>query len=281
LAAFVAVALVALGGYGGSLLFAPREVEGHRNGQQPVVVQNCRVHRTKIALGVLGVGGDYRTAAPCRSVALRNNDIHDCTQGIVVVGAARRLQIVGNRIQSTSLCAMQLENLLPGAGKILIANNTAVDANPAFRLWDDSVKGEEIELVNNLILGTTDKPDVVFLDSGGDQFNVRGPGNGRALLEHWRFRNNWRELRQPMGDDLMSKSWTSPGPDDRREDQLEVISRDPSSPDFLRPPKNSPLATQGAGTDDTTMPVYIGAVPPADVEAWDWDQTWKDGSQHE
>ncbi|HYT91428.1 MAG TPA: hypothetical protein VEL76_22130 [Gemmataceae bacterium] len=56
-------------------------------------------------------------------------------------------------------------------------------------------------------------------------------------------------------------------------DKIDVLSRNPEEPaKFLRPAKNSPLASKGAGGD---LPSYVGAVPPEGVEAWDWDRTWK------
>ena len=50
------------------------------------------------------------------------------------------------------------------------------------------------------------------------------------------------------------------------------VARDPADDkNFLRPAKNSPLATAGAGGD---LPTYVGAVPPEGVERWDWTKTW-------
>ena len=58
---------------------------------------------------------------------------------------------------------------------------------------------------------------------------------------------------------------------------IEVISRTKGDPDFLRPPKHSPLAEAGAGLSDKALPLpsYVGAVPPVGVEEWDWSKTWK------
>jgi hypothetical protein len=54
-----------------------------------------------------------------------------------------------------------------------------------------------------------------------------------------------------------------------------VLSYKPYDPDFLRPPKDSPLATGGAGVTDSALPAYVGAVPPEGVEPWNWEKTWK------
>jgi hypothetical protein len=53
-----------------------------------------------------------------------------------------------------------------------------------------------------------------------------------------------------------------------------VLSYKPDDPDFLRPPKDSPLATGGSGVSDISLPSYVGAVPPDGVEPWNWDKTW-------
>jgi hypothetical protein len=53
---------------------------------------------------------------------------------------------------------------------------------------------------------------------------------------------------------------------------MPFASRAPARPDFLRPTKDSSLMIGGVGGD---LPSYAGAVPPAGVEAWDWDKTWK------
>jgi hypothetical protein len=54
---------------------------------------------------------------------------------------------------------------------------------------------------------------------------------------------------------------------------IQVLSRTPSDPNFLRPAKDSPLAT--GAVNDGSLPAYVGAVPPEGVEPWDWDKTWR------
>ena len=172
------------------------------------------------------------------------------------------------------MSALQLENLAQDADGILIANNTAFMCASAFRLWDDSVKGKNIQVCNNLILGAA-SPDMIFLDSGGDPLKPRGPGDGRLLHQAWKLSHNWREVKTPKGKGLLEESWIPPGPDDVRQDAIEVLSRDPLHADFLRPASTSPLARQGAGTKDPSLPAYVGALPPQGAQPWDWDKTWK------
>jgi hypothetical protein len=87
-----------------------------------------------------------------------------------------------------------------------------------------------------------------------------------------------------------------------------VLSQKLGDPNFLRPPKGSPLAWSGAGghtlpaariasavgqagsltnpwmagwavpqamsQPDPSLPAYVGAVPPEGVAPWDWEKTW-------
>jgi hypothetical protein len=73
----------------------------------------------------------------------------------------------------------------------------------------------------------------------------------------------------------MGRAWIPPGPKDVRQDKVEGIDRDPKSPGFLRPEPQSPLASQGGGTDALPLPRYVGALSPAGTEPWDWDRTWR------
>jgi len=53
------------------------------------------------------------------------------------------------------------------------------------------------------------------------------------------------------------------------------MSRNPAEADFLRPDAKSPLASEGAGRTDPSLPSYVGAVPPPGTEPWDWTRTWQ------
>src|SRR5262249_55067847 len=157
---------------------------------------------------------------------------------------------------------------------VLVANNTFLHCHFAMRLWDDAVKGKNIQVCNNLILGDR-QPDLVFFDSGGDPKTVRGPGDGELVLKTWRVDHNWRELKPPRPEDNYFKYWIPKGLLDQRKDQIAVLSRSPTDANFLRPAKGSPLATEGAGKTDPSLPSYIGAVPPEGALPWDWNRTWQ------
>jgi len=60
-------------------------------------------------------------------------------------------------------------------------------------------------------------------------------------------------------------------PGDQKLEKIDLISRDRSHVDFMRPTAESNLGKQGAGKDDPSLPTYIGAVPPKGVSPWDWN----------
>ena len=248
----------------------------HQEADAPLIVQDCTFRGGKLAVVVAGVLTDHRIPQPCSRLVLRNNRFRQCgINGIKVIGHVEALQIVGNRFQGgVEMGAIQLEHLADKARNILIANNTFLDCLHAFRLWDSAVKGQDIEFRNNLLLGGN-KLDMLFLDSGGMLTEVRGPGDGSLIVKHWQMDHNWRETQPPSGDDLISRSWVPPAAKDVSMQTIPVLSRQGDHPDFLRPAKDSPLATGGAGKEDPSLPVYVGAVPPQGVPAWAWDKTWR------
>jgi hypothetical protein len=89
----------------------------------------------------------------------------------------------------------------------------------------------------------------------------------------WRFSHNWREI-DPKKVAIRLPGWLPRCPDDHLVTPIKILSRKPGDPDFLRPPKDSPLAKGGAGVNDISLPAYVGAVPPEGVQPWDWQKTW-------
>jgi hypothetical protein len=126
----------------------------------------------------------------------------------------------------------------------------------------------------------------------------------------WRFSHNWREVdAEKAARPHPFASWIPARPGDRLQFPIAVLSRKPSDANFLRPPRNSPLGSAGAGARgpalaapafavgtavggpsaplaawtaagsahyEPALPPYVGAVPPEGVEPWDWDRTWKE-----
>jgi hypothetical protein len=124
--------------------------------------------------------------------------------------------------------------------------------------------------------------DLPFHDRKIGPGSTDKPGDLNSLLEstEWHFSHNWRELPPPDSDSPLRAFWIRAGPDDHLQVPIEVLSRKPGDPNFLRPAKDSPLASGGAGgrkaaASDPPLPAYVGAVPPEGVEPWDWDKTWR------
>ena len=244
------------------------------------VVENCFVQGGNVALRVSGFS-DYTVPNPCGNLALRNNIILESVLGILLTGSVKQTHVTGNRIALTGIAGIQLENLLAGTKDILIANNTVLKGSAGLRLWDNAAKkswGENIHISNNLIVSDNPGRDMLFLDSGGDPQKLRGPGDGILLLKAWQLHKNWRQTQKPKETDFLAKGWIPIGPTDEqiaaddKQDRIELLSRDPQQTDFLRPAKDSPLGSGGAGGD---LPSYVGAIPPEGVPAWNWEKTWQ------
>jgi hypothetical protein len=239
----------------------------------PAVVRNCAVRAgSLVGIRVSGVLS-YHVAHPCKRVVLRDNQVEGCRVGVHLVGALQKVQVVGNRVWNAAQVGLQLDNLLGGAQGILVANNTLLGCDQGLRLWDKEVRGKDVHVCNNLILGSR-VVDMAFTDSGGNPVQEAGPGNGKAVRGRWRVEHNWREGPQPPEGAPLRKAWIPADPGDVLQGQIEVTSRTAGQAGFLRPRRGSPLGTRGAGKTDPALPPYVGALPPEGVEAWDWQRTW-------
>jgi serine/threonine protein kinase len=239
----------------------------------PVVIQNCTIHKVNVGIIVDGITPDYRTSGPCNRVIVRDNLIVDCFGGLRATGLLTQVQLTGNRLVRMQLYGIQLEQLHADAADILVANNTMFACGKPLRLWDSAVKGR-VQIRNNLLLDCSGTY-FMFVDSGGEPDRPKGPGDGTALHKAWTISHNWTEVADPLPkSDVWLKSLVPPGADEILLPKIEVLSRDPQSLDFLRPAKDSPLAREGAGKSDSSLPIYIGAMPPPGTAAWDWSRTW-------
>ena len=243
-----------------------------------VLVRDCRFVRTWLGIVLIGInvnGEKYGNPAPVHAIAVRDNLFLDCISGVEMKGSLRKVQVVGNRFHACSRCAWQIEQLLEQSGDILVANNTALECGPFLRVWDEKVRSRGVRICNNLSLGAA-YPDAVVWNSGGNPLKSVRHGDGTTYSTQWLFSHNWREVEaagKPKADKSDGRS--PPGTLDIHKDKIEGVNRAPRTADFLRPDKDSPLATKGAGQDDPTLPSYVGAVPPTGVAPWDWDRTWR------
>src|SRR5262249_36430434 len=194
-------------------------------------------------------------------------------KGILLMGSITDAQVTGNLVWGCSVAGIQIEDPASGSGRTLIANNTIFDSGPAFRVWDNAPFEKpspgQVEVRNNLLFGTEKGSTMAFVLDPRDGGATR-PGDVKSLNESWRFDHNWRDVSGSQS------GFTIPlAPGDRAFKDVALLSRLPHRPDFMRPPADSPLAAGGAGREDVSLPVYVGAVPPQGVEPWDWDNTWK------
>jgi hypothetical protein len=250
----------------------------------PIVIQNCSMRRGQ--RGILVRARDFNlrnNPLPVRRVVIRENIVAECVEGVSMEGALQEVQAVGNCLIDCRVTGIEWGDPLHGAADVLVANNTFLRIEQAVRIWDDHGKGMEflkcknVRIQNNLILDPPSPDDMLFRDHIRGQPNSGRPGDLPRLLNspEWRFSNNWREVDPAKAAARASKVWIPPRPGDRLQVPIPILSRTSDDPNFLRPPKGSPLGKAGAGTTDPALPAYVGAVPPEGVAPWDWDKTWK------
>jgi hypothetical protein len=227
-------------------------------GEMPVVIQNCTIDTSNIGIQVLGVELSSQRPLPTRGLLLQGNQIHDAAVGIALRGTVSDVHVVANRITNCSGADIRLADLYEGSAGLLIANNSLKDLRYCLEVIEPSVAVRAVEIRNNLILAEH-VPDIRFV------------GKDRQALSGWRIDHNWRHARPPAADSPEAREWLLPSKDTVVE-KLPLLALDPRHPDFLRPVKNSPLGTGGAGGD---LPSYVGALPPEGVSLWDWSKTWK------
>jgi hypothetical protein len=220
---------------------------------------------------------------PINHVLIRDNTMIGSFNGVRLEGEVHKVLVVGNRIKDSRTGAIELTHLLPGTEDILAANNTMYKCDAAVTIWDDHAKGKDflkcknIRVQNNLVFETDYPADMVFSDQRRNIPGAIGPGDMKSLLSSpskWHFGHNWREVDPMRANAQAPDRWIPFSPTDHPVAGNPVLSYKPDDPDFLRPPKDSPLATGGAGVSDIPLPAYVGAVPPEGVEPWDWEKTW-------
>jgi hypothetical protein len=255
---------------------------------------------------------------PINHVLIRDNTMIGSFNGVRLEGEVHKVLVVGNRIKKSQTGAIELTHLLPGTEDILAANNTMYMCDAAVTIWDDHAKGKDflkcknIRVHNNLVFETVFPGDFSFSNQRRDVKDLQSisPGDLGALLRspEWHFSHNWREVDPIRAKVRIADRFIPFSPTDQQMPPNPVLSYKPGDPDFLRPPKDSPLAWSGAGghaipsariaaavgqaaslanpwmagwavaqpmsLPDTSLPAYVGAVPPEGVEPWDWQKTW-------
>ena len=218
-------------------------------GDAPITITGCRIRRGHFGVFVVGADKNFKAFDPCGRVRVVGNRIDNCKKGVAVGGWCYEVHVVGNVIWGGGTWgALEIMVLAPGARDIVIANNTLFETEYALRLWDRDVNGSRVEIRNNLVLATTSSADMVYVQCGDDIWNEWRFGDGVVPAERWRMSHNWRETTRPT-DDESSRWWIRPGASGGIHATIDVTSRDPASPDFLKPPTDSPLGDSGADVD--------------------------------
>jgi hypothetical protein len=212
----------------------------------------------------------------CRRIMVRDCTMMGCGYAFSIPGKAQQIQFVGNRIVGAIRAGLIVQTLDRETRDIRIANNTFVECDRALLLIDTAIKGKNLSWRNNLLL-RTHQPDMVFMEPDALLEKIQGPGDGSRVGQAWQFGHNWREAARPTAP--AAKAWIPPGVNDVLRDRIDGVNRDPKSPAFLRPAPDSLLATGGAGKEDPSLPLYVGAVPPEEVPPWDWERTWRTGTK--
>ncbi len=289
----------------------------HSDKDVPIVIQNCTMR--KGISGVLLVGHqlyDRFEPLPVGRLVIRDNTVVECVVGVQIRGASQKVLVVGNRIRDCTISGIELLDLLPGAGDVVVANNTLFRNHKAIDVFDFHSKGrnflkcKRIRIQNNLVLDQGSM-DMLFFDHIPAMPITGRPGDLTSLLNspEWRFGYNWREIDPVQTARRDAKVWIPARANDHLQVPINVGSRTPGDPIFLRPPKDSPLAWCGAGGHtlpaahiaaavgqaagpanpwlagwslaqrmnwpDPALPAYVGAVPPEGVQTSDWEKTWK------
>ena len=223
----------------------------------PIVIQNCVFREGKTAVNIeASVRDDWDRPWPCGHVVIRNNTITRCEHGISCRGAFHQILVAGNCILETEYGAVDLEDPLRGTADVFIVNNTLFrNRNRGVGIWDEHEKGKvfleckDIRFQNNLVLEHEHAVDECLLDHRRTVHEPFKPGDVKSLLlsPEWHFSHNWHELVPPHRDSPLVAQWIPPGVEDHMQVPIEVLSRNPGNPNFLRPAKDSPLAWSGAG----------------------------------
>jgi hypothetical protein len=244
-------------------------------GRPPAVVRSCVFREAHIGVAVCGSTDDFSTPQPSGGVVVRDNLIvNPLRVGVQLQGVLRRVYVVSNRVVGAGQVGFLLTHLFPQTEGILLANNTVLNSGVSCGLQDSGVKGKDIQVRNNLFL-RAQAPDMVFVEGAAVRGQPLRARDGKALLKAWRMDHNWREGKAPVGADPFSLGWVPRAREDVLQEQIRGVGRDPEkAADFLRPEKGSELATKGAGQTDPWLPSYVGALPPEDVEPWDWGRVW-------
>jgi hypothetical protein len=197
---------------------------------RPLAVRACR-----FSGGEAGIEAEGSPGQAVRFLVVERSRFRDLGVHLALRGNLADVSVAGNRFSGGE--AAILVDVPP-----LRASRLTIDRNSILgvRRWLDP--GDSDPEQDDLVVSRN-----AVLDPPGDDPDARGRLATLARLG-WHFEANLKES---------GESHQAPdNPVIRLVDRLAVVSRDPDSPDFLRPAPGSRLSGDGPGG-------YVGAFPPA------------------
>ncbi len=281
--------LVSLVGYCPGVVLEDLEFQGNINrgivlqevtapGDEPVVIKRCHFQLPTSEISgdaILVQGPDARDekSKATSNVIIQDNRIFGGMRGIVLEGLVTHTLVAGNLVGKCGLAGLLLRDLAEGSEHILLTHNSVFHCQFNFLVWDDApfekLRSGQAEVCYNIFFGAGSGDMMYILDpkDGKKAFRVM---EGPTLKKLWRCHDNARDLSGSFSIVALSIY-----PDDKKINMTELLSQSPKAADFLRPKPASYLATAGGGKNDSALPVYLGAVPPSNLQPWDWGRTWR------
>ena len=200
---------------------------------RPIVVS-----RSTFEVGKGGVTIEGDDEAPVRFVEVRGNRFLGDNEQAHILQNVRDVTFTGNLFVGGQGITINLSQWR--ARDILVANNTFFRTRKWIHPADSDPDQEGVVVCNNAILESL-------------TIDVDNQDLSRMARGHWAFHHNVWEP-SPGTTEL------NPSAVAESRAKLGVLSRDPESPNFLRPSPTSALCRDGAGGDH---PHYAGALAPA------------------
>lgn len=240
----------------------------------PVIIKNCDILNAGIGVRISGMNNAGNKFQKTARFIICDCQIQGCMHAVGIMGDVRECLIAGNRIFDTSAAAILLGATIPEIHDITICHNTFFNCKFAFVIWDTKLQGKDLSFCHNLILSSR-QTDMAYVygSLNEDLPSKANDGNLIHKSKIWKLYGNWREGKKPTGKTVWEYSWIPPGKGSVLKEKIDILSRNPAAANFLRPAKDSKLAT--AAKSDESLPSYIGAVPPEGVEPWNWNNTWQ------
>jgi hypothetical protein len=207
------------------------------------VICRCKIENVGLGLCVLDPASETR---PLGGVRIEDNVFSGRGVHLLLWGTLSNVAVIGNRFLEGKNGINLNFSLSAQAEQIVIANNTFFQSTYWIGLVQSIPSQKGITICNNLILGA-------------EKVEWGWPSQLEEVSRVWSFRNNWWE----PGDVTLMDEFPGPPVAELHRD-VALLSRDPASPDFLRPRPGDSLAAAGAGPP---FPSSIGALAPPENQS--------------